>query len=147
MAYSKDQIETIFNDICKRISDEKLPIRKVLKLKDMPDAVTFYKWLDSDEDKIKQYARACEERADAIFEEILDIADDSTNDYMTKMISEDLEIEVLNTEHVQRSKLRVDARKWVVSKMNPKKFGDKVDVTSGDKPLSNEIKVDIVKGK
>ena len=33
---------------------------------------------------------------------------------------------------VQRNKLRVDARKWVLSKLAPKKYGDKLEL-SGDK--------------
>ena len=34
----------------------------------------------------------------------------------------------LNGEHVQRSKLRVDTRKWYLSKILPKKYGDKINV-------------------
>tara|TARA_R110000803_G_scaffold210568_1_gene282713 strand:+ start:20955 stop:21413 length:459 start_codon:yes stop_codon:yes gene_type:complete len=82
---------------------------------------TFYNWIEQDEVKQQQYARAIICRADSIFEEILDIADDSSGD---KKFTE--KGEVIDSEYVQRSKLRVDARKWAVSKMNPKKYGDRV---------------------
>jgi hypothetical protein len=98
---------------------------------------TFYVWLDEDKSKSDQYAKVCEVRADKIFEDILDIADDGTNDYVDKD-----GITVLNSEHIQRSRLRVDARKWMLGKMNPKKYGDKVstDITSkGEKIQTNVI--------
>ena len=46
---------------------------------------------------------------------------------------------VLNGEHIQRSRLRVDTRKWYLSKLNPKKYGDKVDVTTKGKEITNPI--------
>lgn len=45
------------------------------------------------------------------------------------------EDEKYNGDAVQRSKLRVDARKWVAAKLKPKKYGDKIDVTSGNEPV------------
>lgn len=135
MAYTPEQIEETFNKILVKISIDGMAIRNVLKLEGMPSNETFFKWIDEDLEKAKQYARACEARADFIFEEIIEIADDGRNDFMTKMIGEDLEIEVLNSEHIQRSRLRVDARKWIASKLNPKKYGDKIDVTSGNEPI------------
>jgi hypothetical protein len=81
---------------------------------------SFYDWIEKDVELQQQYARATISRADSIFEEILDIADDSSGD---KKITENGE--VMDSEYVQRSRLRVDARKWAVSKMNPKKYGEK----------------------
>lgn len=132
MAYSKNQIDKLFKRIVTNIVIEKASLRSTLALKDMPSNETFYKWLQDDKNKTKQYARACTLRADAIFDEMLDIADDGTNDYMTNKHGE----KTLNNEHIQRSKLRIDARKWSLSKMNPKKYGDKLDVTTGDKSLN-----------
>ena len=81
---------------------------------------TFYRWIEEDDAKSKQYARACTERADAIFEEILDITD---NNALDVTIDDEGGYQVQG-EIVQRSKLKVDARKWMLSKMNPKKYGD-----------------------
>ena len=64
-------------------------------------------------------------------EEILEIADDARNDYMEKLDdSGNLLGYTLNGEHVQRSRLRIDTRKWLMSKQNPKVYGDKLDMTT-----------------
>lgn len=125
MAYSEDQIDTIFKRIINAISIDNMSLRAALRMDGMPASETFFKWIDADKDKMIQYARACEERADNIFEEILEIADDSSNDVR---ITED-GIQTVNSEFVQRSKLRVDARKWMLGKMNPKKYGDRSTTT------------------
>lgn len=84
----------------------------------------FYKWIDEDEERKNRYARATKDRHDKIFEEILEIADDSSNDFITDSEG----FEKLNHEHVQRSKLRIDSRKWMLGKMNPTKYGDRINV-------------------
>lgn len=66
--------------------------------------------------------RATEVRADVIFDDILSIADQNGKD---TYINEN-GVEVVNNDVIQRSRLQIDARKWVLSKLNPKKFGDKV---------------------
>lgn len=125
MAYSEDEIDTIFKRIINAISNDNMSLRAALRMDGMPASETFFKWIDADKEKTKQYARACEQRADNIFEEILEIADDSSNDVI---ITED-GIPTVNSEFVQRSKLRVDARKWMLGKMNPKKYGDRSTTT------------------
>lgn len=122
--YSQQQKDEIIDDICNEIQTGK-SLRSVLKNEGMPNTQAFYDWIDSDAEKSKQYVRACEARADSIFEDILDIADDSTNDTQFIDIG-DVEIEKTNQENIQRSRLRVDARKWMLGKMNPKKYGDKI---------------------
>jgi hypothetical protein len=93
---------------------------------------TFYKWLDEDELKAKQYARACEERADKIVDEMLDIADDVEHDTIKTDTGERPD-----NEWISRSRLKVDTRKWLVSKLNPKKYGDKMDLTSDGEKLQS----------
>ena len=93
-----------------------------------------FKWLAKYPDFVDQYVRAKEASADAMAEEIIDIADDGTNDWMEKLNSEGECIGyLLNGEHVQRSRLRIDARKWLMSKMKPKKYGDKLETDNNDK--------------
>ena len=133
MAYSKEEIESIFNEIIKQISEGK-SLRAVLRQSDMPDSKTFYKWTDDEKDKSLQYVRACNERSDGIFDDLLTIADATEDDII---MSEDGKV-VTNHNVIQRDRLRVDARKWALSKMNPKKYGDKVDVTSGGGKIKNE---------
>ena len=96
----------------------------------LPSRRVFNKWLSEDNNLSTQYARACEIRADVIFEDILHIADDNGKD--TRVTKDGVE----TTDHdvIQRSKLRVDARKWYLSKLNPKKYGNQLDLTTqGDK--------------
>jgi len=98
----------------------------------MPCASTVFKWLTEKPEFTEQYARAKEESSDALFEELLDIADDGRNDWMEKLDSEGNMIGwQLNGEHIHRSKLRVDSRKWMMSKLKPKKYGERIhqDVT------------------
>lgn len=125
MAYSPEQIEKAFNSILLEIEKWR-PVRKILKDEWTPDVTTFYKWLRDDEEKAKQYARACEIRAENIFDDMLDIADDNKGDIE---IDEEWR-EKVNQDNIQRARLKVETRKWVLGKLNPKKFGDKLDMTS-----------------
>lgn len=119
MAYQEEEKDKLFKEITLRITKGE-SVRNILKDKHMPATETFYKWLNESKERTKQYARACEIRADYIFDEIIDIADDSSGDVIKTEKGD-----VLNSEFVQRSRLRVDARKWIVSKLAPKKYGDK----------------------
>ena len=121
MAYD---IENTFKQILLSI-EEGNSLRATLKREGMPTSTTFYDWIDNDKEKALHYARACEERADVIFDEIFDIADNTDNDTIFTNKGE-----IPNSEWIARSRLRVDARKWALSKMNPKKYGDKLDLTS-----------------
>jgi hypothetical protein len=87
----------------------------------MPDKATVFRWLRTNEAFCDQYTRAKEESADALTDEMLEIADDSTRDSIKTEAGE-----VCNTEYVQRSRLRVETRKWIASKLKPKKYGEKV---------------------
>jgi hypothetical protein len=101
----------------------------------LPSRRVFNEWLRDDDGLSTQYAYACEKRADAIFEDILAIADDTTRDKKTSKDGED----ITDNEVIQRSRLRVDARKWMLSKMNPKKYGDKIDMTTGGDKIQQPI--------
>lgn len=126
MAYSKKQTDDIFLKICNRIEGGEA-LRTILKEKDMPSSQTFYKWIDSDEQKTKQYARACEMRADIIFDEMIDIADNQESDIITVEGKE-----ITNHNVINRARLRIDTRKWILSKMNPKKYGEKIEIESNN---------------
>jgi len=90
-----------------------------------------------------QYVRARDLGLDAMADEILEIVDNSSGDWVQK-VNKDGSVEwVFNHEHVQRSRLRCDTRKWYLSKLAPKRYGDRIqqDVTSPDgslKGLSRE---------
>jgi len=111
-------------------------LRSVCEDESMPDKATVFRWLAKHEAFRDQYARAKEESADALVEDMLAIADDGLNDTYT---AED-GTERTMTDVVQRSKLRVETRKWIASKLKPKKYGDKMQQElSGNVGLTVEI--------
>lgn len=123
--------------ICSLLS-QGLSLRSVCAKKGMPDAATVFKWMRTHEEFLKQYARAKQESADAMAEEILDISDEGQNDWMERHYGENVAW-VTNGEAIQRSKLRVDTRKWLMAKMKPKKYGESLDVTSDHKALPTPL--------
>jgi len=133
MSYSGEQIETAFNTICENI-EKGMSLRNALKIENMPSSKTFYEWMDNNEQKVKQYARASEKRADAIFEDILDVADNQEDDVYYDLDGN----EIINHNVIQRARLRVDSRKWMLSKMNPKKYGDRIQQ---DTNLSGSVNI------
>jgi hypothetical protein len=97
--------------------------------KHMPCYSTVMNWALSEPEFLEKYNAARSIQAERMIDEILDIADDGRNDWMTRTVRGQ-EIEVLDNEHVQRSKLRVEARLRIAAKLLPKKYGDKAaDVT------------------
>lgn len=125
MAYSEKKKTELFNKIIAKIYEGK-SVRQALKEEGKPSHSTFFTWLDSDESKQDHYTRACEYRADSIFDEILTIADDGSSDFKVLPNGET----VSDHENIQRSRLRIDARKWALGKMSPKKYSDKPDITN-----------------
>ena len=123
--------ETLAYTICSRLADGE-SMRSIGRDKAMPDKATMFRWLRKHDAFRDQYAMAKQESADAMFEEILDIADNGTNDFVETQGGYKT-----NSENIQRSRLRIDTRKWMMSKMKPKKYGDKVE-------LATDIPGDIV---
>ena len=99
----------------------------------MPNQSTVFRWLADDRYASfrERYARAREAQADALFDEMLDIADDGSNDWVERKREDGSTDSVIDHEHVQRSKLRIDARKWMAGKLRPKVYGDKM-IVGGD---------------
>lgn len=119
-------------DFCTRIASGR-SMRSVCKDEDMPESATIFRWIAAYPDFQRQYAHACDERAELMAEETLEIADEASQDWINTPDGPRL-----NTEHVQRSRLRVDTRKWYLSKVMPRKYGDKVDMNHGvqaDNPI------------
>jgi len=100
--------------ICDLIEDG-LSLRKVCERDDMPTRSTVNKWLKENNDFSDQYARACQVRRENKFDEMYEIAE--------------------KTDEVQRARLLVDVLKWQLSKEEPKKYGDKIDMTSGGEKI------------
>lgn len=132
-----DYTQELADKICSQLSMGK-SLRSVCKEEGMPSAQTIFNWFRTNKEFLEQYARAKQESADAMAEEILDISDDTSQDtiYIQKG---KVEIAMENKEWVNRSKLRVDTRKWLMAKMKPKVYGEKLDLTSDGKALPTPI--------
>lgn len=111
--------KAVADSICEQIAQGR-SLRSICQSKTMPSMATVMNWLAINDVFLEQYARAREAQADALFDEIIDIADNSDN------------------ESVQVAKLRIDARKWMAGKLKPKKYGDssRIDHTSSDGSMS-----------
>lgn len=83
-------------------------------------------WALNHPDFLEKYNAARNIQAERMIDEILDIADDGSNDYIERMVR-GKEVVMLDNEHVQRSKLRVEARLRIAAKLLPKKYGDRPD--------------------
>lgn len=110
---------------------------------DMPDESSVRKWAIDDVDGFRaRYTTARELGYHSMADEIFDIADDGRNDWMTRHNERaGTSEEVPNNEHMNRSRLRVDTRKWFLAKVLPKIYGEKIAVTGGD---GGALKVDQV---
>ena len=132
---------TIAADICAAISTSTKGLRAICDSEDrFPDVVTFYRWMIHHEELRKLYARAKEEQLRILAEEIVPIADeDRICEKVT--IKADGSREVVILDAVDRSRLMIDSRKWLLSKLAPKVYGDKIAQTlSGPDGGAIEIK-------
>lgn len=132
MARPSDFTTEIAGAICERLADGE-SLRSICTSDDMPNKSTVFRWLAADESFRDQYAQAREAQADALFDDVLEIADDARNDWMVRRGEDDAGW-VANGEHIQRSRLRVEARKWMAGKLRPKKYGEKVDLELSGNP-------------
>lgn len=133
--------QEVFDRICERIADGE-SLRAICADDDMPSKANVFRWLAANKEAADQYARARDAQADAIFDEILDIADSAVNDWMEVHGQDDAGYRV-NGEHIQRSKLRIDARKWMAGKLRPKVYGDKLEVSGPGDGGSHVHKVEV----
>jgi hypothetical protein len=107
---------------------EGVTLREVCKADDMPHESTVRHWALTDhEGFFTHYAKAREIGYHAMADETIDIADNAVNDWMERNGQDD-EGWQANGEHIQRSRLRIDTRKWLLSKALPKVYGEKLDI-------------------
>jgi len=119
--------------ICKEIALGK-SLRAVCRADDMPDISTIYDWFPLYEDFTKQYEKACKDRAEAQYEDLNEINEEAIQYAKTS----DFNVQAVMTAY----KMKSDNMKWSMSKMIPKKYGDKLDVVSdGEKLQSSTLLV------
>lgn len=119
--------------ILEQIATTSKSLKTICEDETLPSVRTIFRWLRDNDEFRQQYTRAKEEQADFLIEEMVDICDDGTNDFMT-IVKGDQEYTVENKEWTSRSKLRVETRKWIASKLKPKKYSDKTshEITGKD---------------
>ena len=132
--FNQEQFDFIINHI-----NEGNSLRSALLEPKTPSSATFYDWL-KDSEREKRYTCACEARADLIFEDILSIADKQDADICIDSEGR----EITNHNVIQRARLQVDARKWMLGKMNPKKYSDKsnVDLTTNGESINQAFVIE-----
>lgn len=108
----------VVDEICERIAMGESLLR-ITQDSHMPDRVQVFRWIHKYEEFRNKYARAKENQADAYEEMMLDTA--------------------RTEEDVARARLIVDTMKWTASKLKPKKYGDKLDLTSDGKALPTPL--------
>ncbi len=116
------------DEICDRLSNGET-LTSICKDAHMPERRTVLRWKVDVDGFASRYTRAREEQRELWADELIDISDDGRNDWMEKHIGRDETITVLNKEAVDRSKLRADTRKWLLTKLDRPTFGDKVEQT------------------
>ncbi len=128
--------EATGTEICSRIASGE-SLRNICLSDHMPDKATVFRWLlnmKPEYDNFRdQYAQARHMQAEGLADEIMEIADDGTNDYVLAN-SEEGDLCRVNPEAIGRSRLRVDTRKWYLSKVIPR-FKDKPE----EKPPADDL--------
>lgn len=127
-----DQI--LADKVCDLIMDG-YSLRKIEAVDGMPKRLTILRWLRENKEFQTQYAHAREEQADFYAEEILDISDEKNADVFFDLKTGELKV---NGDAIQRARLRVDSRKWIASKLKPKKYGDSSSLKIGGDPDNKE---------
>ena len=126
MARPSDKTPEVTARICSLLL-EGVSVTAMCKLHDdLPEAGTVFRWLSEDSQFRDDYARAKIAGCEALADALLEISDDGTNDYVDAVDKKGKAIRQFDGEHVQRSRLRVDTRKWYLSKLVPKIWGEKI---------------------
>ena len=121
-----DYTPELAEEICDAIACSEKGIKKLCNdHPHWPHKKTIMRWINKYPDFGAQYARAKAFQIEAIVDEILDIADDTSHD---SVVNEDGKI-IYDHEHINRSRLRIDSRKWLASKLAPKIYGDRAEKT------------------
>lgn len=136
--WTPEKKQNAIDEIFYQIIEENKSLNSIIKNSDretIPSTFTFFQWLKEDAELAKNYTRACEIRAEKIFDEMLEIADTTVEGVVIE-IDDNGRTKEKKGDMLGHRRLQIDARKWILSKMNPKKYSDKVDITTD----GNEIK-------
>ena len=129
--WAGDKLVQAEAEICERLaSGETLP-SICDNNADMPNPSTVREWVRENPAFAKRYALARVEQMQTWADEIITIADDDTLDVVTKVTPQGRQYEALDQQNVQRSRLRIDTRKFLMSKVAPHLYGERLTVEHG----------------
>jgi AcrR family transcriptional regulator len=97
---------------------------------------TFFGWTHRHEAVAEAYTRAREEQMHLRADEILRIADDSSNDWMDMEIKAGRIVRQFDHEHIKRSEVRIKVRQWIMAKFSPRVFGERLQLEDGREQLT-----------
>lgn len=125
--------DEIVDSICLQLASGR-SLRAICSASDMPSEDTVYTWLHKHPAFSEKYIRARAGQAEKYAAEIIDIADDASQDRVTRTREDGTEYEEVDHEHINRARLRVDSRKWIASKLLPKVYGDRTIIQDEREP-------------
>ena len=117
--------------ICSQIADG-TSLKRICEAENTPDKKTVYMWMRTNEDFRNNYAQATLDRTEAQLEELNELGAESIQ---TALSTGDKRAGAV----VQAYKLKADNMKWVMARMKPKKYGDKIDMTTDGKAITVEL--------
>lgn len=146
MARPTKYTRRLADSICSRLACGE-SMRTIASDVKMPSMSTLFLWLRKHDEFSEQYAKAKRESADALFEDIIDIVDNQSSSPVlvdgVPLIIDGKPVMTATPASVSHARLRMDARKWCASKLEPKKYGDKPDESITDEPDALSISFDV----
>lgn len=130
----------IGEEICQKISVSEYGLKRLCKENPhWPCKQTIFEWRIKIKEFGDLYAKAKQDQIETLIDDCLDIADDTSQDTIVSVDSEGVEREKCNTEWINRSRLRIDTRKFLAQKLAPKLYGDKVSERDNAESLSDAV--------
>lgn len=143
MARPTDYATAVADNVCERLADGE-SLKSICSDEGMPSRSTVFRWLGVHKEFRDMYARAREEQAELLADEIVGISDEEVT--MVRADKHGVKDDdgngnaevVFDATAVARNRLRVDARKWVAAKLKPKKYGDKLQTENFHVGMTHE---------
>ena len=120
--------EAIGNEIVTRLASGQ-SLHSICKLEHMPHISTIYDWIGKEPSFAEHYGRAREHAAHTLFDQMLDIADDSSGDLLADGSA--------NNAAIARARLQIETRARVAGKLAPKVYGERIEALSQSVNITN----------
>lgn len=122
--------EQLVDEICEKIATSNKGLHSIIaENQHFPSFGTVFSWLQQPDKKyfLDKYTHARELQAEFLADEMIRISEHTEEDHTA----------FTGANVVQRDRLRIETRKWIASKLKPKVYGDKIDITTKDQPINN----------